>query len=347
MKRIHKRGQATFIIILAMIFMTMTIASAGAEEMIFKAKGNKKIKIGVIDLISSIEVAGLFNKAHEASAKKRGWDIQIFDLKDNVPESATIMENMISAGYDGIIIHWTDLKACANQIKKAADKGIAVISCACRGGKKYPGVIADFAEYDAVKGALSAEYLANKLDPGDKVVMLYVPYLQINTLNAGAAKAIFDLYKIKVAQEIYYPMSGDPIQFSYDNARNVLTADTKKEIKGFWDTSESFGISIARAAHDLKRDDLIVVTMDDSPNTYTEFRKLPALRASAGSGGQVKDIDRGVFALLDQVFKGGPIEMQQFRGNLPNLITKENLPPKGYFYHPGGYEGRPPDFEVK
>lgn len=133
MKRLHKKGQATFIIILTMIFMTMTIVSAGAEEMIFKTKGNKKIKIGVIDLISSIEVAGLFNKAHEASAKKRGWDIQIFDLKDNVPESATIMENMISAGYDGIIIHWTDLKACANQIKKAADKGIAVISCACRG----------------------------------------------------------------------------------------------------------------------------------------------------------------------------------------------------------------------
>ena len=347
MKRLHKKGQATLIILLTMIFMTMTIASAAAEEMVFKPKGDKKIKIGVVDMLSSLEVAGLFNKAHEASAKKRGWDIKIFDLKDNIPESANVIENMISAGYDGIIIHWVDLKACSKQVKKAADKGIAVISCACRGGKKYPGIIADLAEYDAVKGALSAEYLANKLDAGDKIVMLYVPFLQINALNAGAAKAVFDLYKIKVAQEIFFPMTGSPIQWAYDQARNVLTADTKKEIKGWWDSSESFGISAARAAHDLGRDDFIVVTMDDSPNTYSEFRKYPSLQATAGSGGQVKDIDKGVFVLLDKAFKGGPMEMQQFIGNVPNLITKENLPPKGYYYLPGArYEG-PPDFVVK
>jgi ABC-type sugar transport system substrate-binding protein len=176
---------------------------------------------------------------------------------------------------------------------------------------------------------------------------MYVPYLEINQLSARVAKTVFELYKIKISQEIFYPMSGDPIQFAYDQMRNVLTADAKKEIKGWWDTSESFGVAAARAAHDLGRDDIIVVTFEDSPNTYNEIRKLPALHATAGSMGQLPQINGKLFSLLDEIFKGGPIKMGQVHGNIPNLITKFNLPPKGYFYDPCGYEGRPPEFEVK
>ena len=119
------------------------------------------------------------------------------------------------------------------------------------------------------------------------------------------------------------------------------------ELKGIMTTWEGFGVQAARAAHDLGRDDVMVATTDDSPNTYNEMRKLPTLQATAGVVGQAKAINDEIFDILEKVFKGDALQSQKFYPFLARLVTKENLPPKGYFYNPQGYKGRKPDFVVK
>ena len=60
-----------------------------------------------------------------------------------------------------------------------------------------------------------------------------------------------------------------------------------------------------------------------------------------------KEINADVFALFDKIFKGEQVESQTIVPFWPRLVTKANLPPKGYYIRAcGGYSG-PPDFVEK
>jgi ABC-type sugar transport system substrate-binding protein len=345
MKKITKLNQKSLIIIFALIFVAVTIGSSGAEVMKINPKGNKKIKIGVIDPNAAIELAALCNKEHKAAADARGWALEFFDLKDNFPEAVTIMENMISAGYDGIIIHWQALKTIDKQIKKAYELGIPIITLAAQ-GSRFPGVVADCGPLEGTEAAIGAEYLASKLQAGDKVLTISIPVIESHTTRLISAKGVFEAYKIKIAQELYFPLTGDPMQWTYDQTKNALLGDTKKEIKGAWGAWEGFSNSAARAAHEIGRDDFMAVGIDDSPNTYTMIRTLPTLIGTVGFCSLLKDINGQIFGIFDKIFKGQSVETQKYYGYVSRLVNKENLPPKGYFINPCGYKGRP-DFEVK
>ena len=347
MKSILRRRKSILIFALAFMFLTMSGGLAiCADIMKIKPKGDKKIKIGVIDPNAAIEVAAVFNKLHKEAAEARGWDLEFYDLKDNIPQSIPYMENMIAAGYDGIIIHWSPLKPIEKQIKKALELGIPVITLAAQ-GSRMPGIVADCGIMVAVQAAMSSEFLASELQPGDKILTLIVPAIEMHQTRIAVAKGVFQAYKIGIAQELFFPLTGDPMQWAYDNIKNALLGDSKKEIKGLWTSWEGFSIQGARAAKDLGRKDFKVVAVDDSPNTYTQLRNLPAFIGTACMSCRGKEINGTIFETFDKVFKGDSVETQKSYVVAPYLITKDNLPPKGYFFSPDGYEGRAQDFPAK
>jgi len=338
-----KKATRVLMVILALVYVFSAIGLANAEVMQIKPKGDKKIKIGVMDLISSIEVAALFNQRHQKWSKDRGWDCQIFDLNFNIAQSQTVMENMISAGYDGIIVNWTAPKYYEKQIKKAFDKGIPVIIIA--GFNMVPGLIADFVAWNSAMGGMTAEYLSGRLKRGDKIIAYYYTGIASAVTRFAFAKAGFDAYGIEIAQEMSPTPGKDPAQDAYDSIKNALLGDTKKEIKGIWALSDSHGVSAARAAGDVGRKDVIVVTADDSPRTYEALRTLPNLQGVVGYNGTANVFMDDMFAIFEKVFAGEPVETHQYRGLDCYLVTKENIPPRGYFYSPcGSYEGRPKDY---
>lgn len=345
MKSLGRAVRTFWVGLFVLAFFASTVHAFTTPTFKIAPKGNKKIRIGVMDPLASFELAALFNRLHMEAAKSRGWDLQYFDLKDNYPESVNYMENMISAGYDAIIIHFVGLKVCDKQIKKAFDMGIPVITV-CAQGAKFPGVVAEIGPMDAALSATVAEYVASRIGPGEKLLTYHIPLLDIHALRFNVAKAVFQAYNRQIAHEFYYSLTGDNMQWGYDQAKNALLGDTKKEIKGVWSAWEGFGISAARAARDMGRDDIIVATMDDSPNTYTELARLPALQAISGFACMSKDMNNQIFSLLEKIFKGEPIPSQKAYPYPPRLVTKENMPPKGYFANPCGYNG-PPDFVVK
>jgi ABC-type sugar transport system substrate-binding protein len=329
----------------ALIFVATTLGSAQAGTFQIKPKGNKKIKIGVLDLITSIEVSALACNSYRKLAKERGWDLQVFDMAFNYANAQSIMDNMITAGYDGIIVNWVDFHYYDQQVLKAYNKGIPVQGIAC--GNNVPGVISQGIAPDMGTGALSSLYLASKLHAGDKILVFFNPAVGDNVFRFNSAKVTFDTYKIKIAQELNYPGSGDPSQVCYEMMRNAILADTKKEIKGIWTCWEGWGIPAARAAIDMGRKDIIVVTIDDSPNTYKELRELSTLYATSGTNWDFVNWTGHLFRNFDIIFAGKPFEDQNVWFSIPNLVTKDNLPPPGYYYSPCGYKGRPPDFKVK
>ena len=74
------------------------------------------------------------------------------------------MDNMITAGYDAILVNWTDFKYYDQQIMKAYKAGIPVQGIAC--GNMQPGVISHGIAPSMPFGALSARVQGNfDVDP--------------------------------------------------------------------------------------------------------------------------------------------------------------------------------------
>ena len=345
MKNKSKIVQNVLILLMAVVFTVTALGTAQAGTYQIPAKGNKKIKIGVLDLISAIEVAALANGYYKKYAKERGWDLQIFDLGGDWTKAPAVMENMITAGYDAIIINWTDFRIIEKQILKARERGIPVQGIAC--GNIVPGVVAHGAAPDAAMGAMSAMYLGAKLLPGDKVLAYHDPRAQNSVFRFNVAKATLENSKIKIAQEMHATaVGGDFAQKGYEEIKNALLADHNKEIKGIWTHWEGYGIPAAKAAQDMNRPDIIVVTADDSPNTYKMLRELPNLHATAGNLWACYEWTNLMFRTLDKIFAGKPVRDMDITFTLPNLITKDNLPPPGYYFSHFGYKNRKPDFKV-
>jgi len=336
-----------FIVTLTLLVFTVGTCFADSPAMKITPKGKKKITIGVIDPNAGIESAAQFNKKHKAEAAKRGWDVRFVDLKDNIPEGSVQMENMISAGYDAIILHWMPLRSIDKQIKMAFDKGIPVIGLISQ-GTRIPGVLAEVGFPEATHGAMLAEYLANKLQAGDKIVTITIPQLEKHEIQLAGFKGVAEAYKLKIVQNLQFPFSGDPFQWSYDQVANTLLGDSNKEIKGIYASTFVFGIPAARAAHDRGRDDIIMVMSDDVAQVYSEMPKLPGLQAVAAMSIHEPKMNDLVFSLFDRVFKGESVVSQRWYPFYGDLMTRDKLPPPGYSYDAcGDYKARKPDFEVK
>jgi ABC-type sugar transport system substrate-binding protein len=341
MKKVMKMMKLSLILLLVLTIVGVGMASAG--EMKIKPKGDKKITIGVMDLISSIEVAALWNKAYIKQAKARGWDIRVFDLNARYDQAQPVMENMITAGYDAIIVNWTAGKFFAEQCKKAFAAGIPIVGVA--GGKPLPGFTANYAPLNFVRGAQIGQYLVSKMEKGGKVVVHSNNENDSNHQKFIGFTTVLDYFKIEY-RNLPTRIGSDPAMAAYEDMKNLLLADTKKEIKGVLSHWEGSGVAAAKACVDAGRTDIINLTIDDSPRTYEEIRNSPTLYGTAGVNGRADAVAGQMFELFENVFAGKSWQDQQYVGITPYLVTKDNIPPKGYFYNPRGYEGSP-DFNVK
>ncbi len=326
-------------VIMSFAFIISALGTVNAGTFKIKPKGDKQIKIGVMDLVSAIEVAAHFNNLYKKWAKARGWDIQVFDLGADMTKAGPTMDNMITAGYDGIMINWTAPSAYAPQLKRAFEKGIPVIICA--GDGMAEGMLANFVAWDTSMSGLTAEYLAGSVKSGSKLLAIYNSQIPVAAKRLRLAQLVFKESKLEVAQVLAPDPKMDMEVSSFDRVTNALLADTNKEIKGIWAQSDGQGIPAARAALALNRGDVVVVTADDTPRAYHALRTMPNLIGVAGYNGNVVSMIDGVFGIFEDAFAGKPIRTNQFRGLDVYLVTKETSPPKGYFYNPRGtgYKG--------
>ena len=328
--------------------MAFTGSMAAAKSMQIKPKGQKKITIGVMDLISAIEVAAIYNSAYKKEAEARGWATKVFDLQLNIPQAQSVMENMIVAGYDGIIVNWTSPHFYANQVKTAFDKGIPVITVG--EGVPHPGIVAEVGQYYGVSGGLTAQYLSAKVKGSQpKIVAFIDSRLEISKIKYAVAKSIFSYFKFPVLAEIDLASAqGNPSVWAQEQMQNLLLGDKNKEIKGVWAFWEGAGVPAAEACAKAGRNEIVVVTCEDSPRTYEMIRGLPTLHAAAGGNGVfVRSSVKRLFKIFDEVFAGKTVNDEQLIEAVPYLVTKENVPPKGYFFSPAQQYSGPKDFVVK
>lgn len=333
----------TFLKFLTLFFILIIAFNAVAETKQYKSKRGKKIKIAVMDFNSLYENSVIANEAYQKIFKKRGWKCDVFDLKGNLVEASTIMQNIIAAGYDGICINWVPIEYYKQELILAEKKQIPVLTF----GTEFnaPGMVKVNKPFHMGQGLVTANFLATEiLKSGGKVVVL-----TLNAHNAAlerylALKTLFDYNNIEIYKELEVDITKDFYIWAEETVTNLLLADKNKEIKGIWTFHETTGAPAAKAAHKAGRDDVIIVTCDDSPGVYKAMRDYPNLLATTSTMSyHVQNVERIICEEgFDIIFAGKEFETSVVEYQPLIIITQDNLPPEGYYFRSDGkYTGKP------
>lgn len=88
--------------------------------------GEKKFKVGFALQTLEVAVWQRMVKGMEQAAKDESVEFRCFVANSDVAKQIANIENMISMGYDAIIVHVFDTQAFADVVQEALDKGIIV-----------------------------------------------------------------------------------------------------------------------------------------------------------------------------------------------------------------------------
>lgn len=113
-----KKCLVALLFALAMNLMTGTGALAG----------EKPLKVGFALMTLENPIWQTMVKGMESGAKEAGVEFQVFNGNNNAATQITNIENMITMGYDAIIVHVFDAEAFADVTQQALDAGIVICS---------------------------------------------------------------------------------------------------------------------------------------------------------------------------------------------------------------------------
>jgi simple sugar transport system substrate-binding protein/ribose transport system substrate-binding protein len=98
--------------------------------MLAAAANAKPLNIGIVAFQMSSETHARAANAAEAAAKAKGWTVTVLNSRGSIPESATQIENLISAHVDALVLCMTKPVELDAQLAAAKQAGIPVITIA-------------------------------------------------------------------------------------------------------------------------------------------------------------------------------------------------------------------------
>lgn len=286
------------------------------------AEEKKEITIGFVPMTLNNEyfitmVNGAKQKAEELGVK---LDVQAADQHASAAAQLTIVENMITAGVDGIVIVPSSSEGLATALMKCKEAGIPVINLDTRINKEVldeAGMEVPFYGTNNYEGAKSAgEYVVKNFAAGIETAILTGIEGQQNA--ADRRNGFFDAAgkHVKVVAE---QSANWEVDQGYTAAQNMLSANPKIEL--IFASNDGMAIGARRAVEEAGKKDAVKIigfdaisealNMVESGELLGTVAQYPAEMGIVGVANMVKAIN------------GEEIEKDLNTG--AKLITKENV----------------------
>lgn len=292
-----------------------TAAAPAVEE-------KKEITIGFVPMTLNNEyfitmVNGAKQKAEELGVK---LDVQAADQHASAAAQLTIVENMITAGVDGICIVPSSSEGLASALIKCKEAGIPVINLDTRINKEVlteAGIEVPFYGTNNYEGAKSAgEYVVKSFEAGIEAAILTGIEGQQNA--ADRRNGFFDAAgkHVKVVAE---QSANWEVDQGYTATQNMLSANPN--IKLVFASNDGMAIGAVRAVEEAGKKDAIKIIGFDA---ITEALNLVESGELLGTVAQYP-AEMGIIGVENVVkaVKGESIEKDIDTG--AKLITKENV----------------------
>lgn len=173
--------------------------------------------------------------------------VQGFDGKSSAESQVKIMEEIITQGYDAIILQASDNAALAPSVTDAEKAGVPVITLNLDVDSAHAGFV-KMADYDA--GRLVAEQMAEQFDGKGKVVIIQgiVGGIRPAQLEAGFRETIAKFPEMEI-------LAAQPADFEKEKAMTVMNSFLQNydDINGVFAINDAMAMGAALAADSAGR----------------------------------------------------------------------------------------------
>lgn len=213
----------------------------------------------------------------EAEAKKINPDVEVMSLgyDNDLGKQFNQIDNFIAAGVDLILLNPGDPDAIAPAIKRAQKAGIVVVSVDTAAKGSDATVTTD----NVSAGAVACEYIVKKLNGKGNVIIQNGPQVSAVIDRVNGCKKV-----LKEAPGITVLSDDQDGKGSRDGGMSVMLGHLTRyqNIDAVFAINDPQAIGTNLAAKQLKRDNLIITSVDGAPDIVAALKnpKMPMIQAS-------------------------------------------------------------------
>lgn len=249
-----------------------------------------------------------------------GAQVSVINTDNDFAELASRIEDVVSAGTDGIVLVSADPNQLANQLKDAFESDIPVFGC---DSGFIDGMQINATSDNYQMGELIVKYLFDDLmgGKGTVVALTHRPHPGV----VKRCEAFDDLIKeypdIKLVTEQHVPAE-QPINDAQDIVENLLLANPDADsITAVWAAWDEPAIGATQALQEAGRENVIVTGVDGNEQAISLIQKGSSLKATVKQN--FEGMAEIVYEQMDQYFAGGELEKGEMYAPA-TLITQEN-----------------------
>lgn len=256
----------------------------------------------------------------EEKLAEAGAEVSVINTDNDFAELASRIEDVVSAGTDGIILVSADPNQLANQLKDAFESDIPVFGC---DSGFIEGMQINATSDNYQMGELIVKYLFDDLmgGKGTVVALTHRPHPGV----VKRCEAFDDLIKeypdIKLVTEQHVPAE-QPINDAQDIVENLLLANPGDDsITAVWAAWDEPAIGATQALQEAGRDNVIVTGVDGNEQAISLITKGTNLKATVKQN--FEGMAEIVYEQMARYFAGETIEKGEMYAPA-TLITPEN-----------------------
>ncbi len=294
------------------ISLSVAIAlAAGAAQ----AKELKSVGISVGSLGNPYYVALAAGAEHAAKAINPSVRVTALGFERDINKQFEQIDNYIAAGVDLIVMSAADPVAVEPAVRKAQAAGIKVL--AVDNSVENADVIVTTNNVSA--GTIACQYIADKIKDKGNVIIQNGPQNSGVIDRVVGCKAVFAKYPdIKILSDNQDGKS------SREGGMDVMLGDLTRfpKIDGVFTCCDPQAIGSDLAAKQLKRNDIVITSVDGAPDIVTALKSDTLIQASASQdpyGMAVKAVNMGY-----DLMNGKTVDPKKILVE-PQLVTRDNV----------------------
>jgi ribose transport system substrate-binding protein len=314
-------------------------AGTGAAEKAGKGTLPKDVSVGVVNIFGGLESAIRLEKSLEEAAKTLGWSVKSCDSEGIPGKMQSCTSTFVNEGLDVIFTMAIEPSIIAAQLKEAESAGIPVFSY---GGQvaESPQFTGNYFDSPFKEGNCAGKWLGEQLgSEGGTIAVSAYPASWANQRTAGFEKGLEESGTTATIGSTTTVDGANVVNSARKQAADTLTKEP--ETRAFWFPFDSAGQAAVSVISQMTKDrepPVITVSVHADPGTQEliangqmtavcddpyDAGSWMAVNEAAELLGHGKVVDRGPGRSVD----GFEIYDQE-------MITKENLPPKGQYVTP-------------
>jgi ABC-type sugar transport system substrate-binding protein len=285
------------------------------------ALAQDEVQVGIVAVNYNSPTINTMATVAEATAKERGWQVEVFDGQGDQVATNNAANNYIDRGFDAIINVASPNPQMTGVIERANEAGIPFVSTF---SGLAAGITADIGSNNTADGVIATTEMVGRLEGQGKVVKLNWNVLPaLRERDHGFHATLEDYPDVEVIEiEVKVPGQVDD---AYNQMTNILLSNP--DVDAVWTGWDELVAPVVRAIEQAGlEDEIFVVSMDGNEEAIDLIRQGTAAELTVAY-----DVDRMGEVAVDVVeaaLAGNPPSSRLLTLK-PCLITQDTAPAKG------------------